>query len=113
MKFFIDTGDDDPVLWTTGVDAAELYGARVYAQSMPRTFDINIRLSESSFILLALPAWGELMRMPLEQRAASGDRRRSAARSGPLQPHRRTRRQLRHRRQADQFWRRKSAHPAN
>lgn len=28
--FFIDTGYDDPVLWTTGVDAAEVYGARVY-----------------------------------------------------------------------------------
>lgn len=45
-------------------------GARVYAQSMPRTFDINIRLSESSFILLALPAWAELMRMPLDARRA-------------------------------------------
>lgn len=31
--FFIDTGYDDPVQWTTGVDAAEIYGARVYANS--------------------------------------------------------------------------------
>lgn len=29
-SFFIDTGYDDPVLWTTGVEAAEVYGARVY-----------------------------------------------------------------------------------
>lgn len=31
--FFIDTGYDDPVLWTTGVQAAEVYAARVYAAS--------------------------------------------------------------------------------
>lgn len=29
--FFIDTGYDDPVLWTVGVDCAEVYAARVYA----------------------------------------------------------------------------------
>ncbi len=45
-------------------------GARVYGQSMPRTFDINIRLSESSFLLFALPAWAELMRLPLPERLA-------------------------------------------
>jgi N-acyl-D-aspartate/D-glutamate deacylase len=43
-------------------------GARVFGQSMPRRFDINIRLSEASFILLALPAWGAVMRLPLAQR---------------------------------------------
>jgi len=49
-------------------------GAKVYGQSMPRTFDINIRLSETSFLLLGLPAWGEAMRMPLpERKAAFGD----------------------------------------
>lgn len=32
--FFIDTGYDDPVLWSTGVDAAEVYQARVYANSI-------------------------------------------------------------------------------
>lgn len=31
--FFIDTGYDDPVIWTTGVDAAEVYAARVYGAS--------------------------------------------------------------------------------
>ena len=29
-SFFIDTGYDDPVTWTTGVEAAEVYGGRVY-----------------------------------------------------------------------------------
>ena len=43
-------------------------GARVYGQSMPRTFDINIRLSETSFLLMAMPAWNEVMRMPLDER---------------------------------------------
>ncbi|MBM4243871.1 MAG: amidohydrolase family protein [Deltaproteobacteria bacterium] len=45
-------------------------GARVYGQSMPRTFDINIRLSETSFLLMGMPAWNEVMRMPLEERRA-------------------------------------------
>lgn len=43
-------------------------GARVFGQSMPRRFDINIRLSEASFILLALPAWAAVMRLPLGER---------------------------------------------
>lgn len=46
-------------------------GARVYGQSMPRTFDINIRLAETSFLLLAMPAWNEAMRMPLAERKAA------------------------------------------
>lgn len=60
-------------LWEDSLKALDeqcARGARVYAQSMPRTFDINIRLSESSFLLLALPAWAELMRMPVAQRLA-------------------------------------------
>jgi len=52
------------------LDEEAARGARVYGQSMPRTFDINIRLSESSFLLFALPAWAELMRMPLPERLA-------------------------------------------
>jgi N-acyl-D-aspartate/D-glutamate deacylase len=43
-------------------------GGRVYGQSMPRTFDIHIRLSESSFLLFALPAWAELMKKPPAER---------------------------------------------
>ena len=46
-------------------------GARVFGQSMPRTFDLNIRLSETSFVLYALPAWNEIMRMPLPERTAA------------------------------------------
>ncbi len=46
-------------------------GARLFGQSMPRTFDINIRLSETSFLLYALPAWAEIMRQPLPERLAS------------------------------------------
>src|SRR5689334_7845612 len=51
-------GGPDSSLWSdslAALDAQAQRGARVYGQSMPRTFDINIRLSESSFILLALP----------------------------------------------------------
>jgi N-acyl-D-aspartate/D-glutamate deacylase len=52
-------------------------GARVYGQSMPRTFDINIRLSETSFLLMAMPAWNEVMRMPLAERVQGfGDPKR-------------------------------------
>jgi N-acyl-D-aspartate/D-glutamate deacylase len=81
-------------LWEDSLKALEeqsVRGARVYAQSMPRTFDINIRLSESSFLLLALPAWAELMRMPVNQRRAGfadparrEDLRNQAMLLGPL-----------------------------
>ena len=60
-------------LWSDSLAVLEQQaqrGARLYGQSMPRTFDVNIRLAESSFILLALPAWAELMRMPLPERLA-------------------------------------------
>jgi N-acyl-D-amino-acid deacylase len=58
-------------LWSDSLAALEeerKRGARVYGQSMPRTFDINIRLSETSFLLYALPAWAEVMRLPLAER---------------------------------------------
>lgn len=49
-------------------------GARVYGQSMPRPFDINMRLSENSFLLLSMPTWTANMKMPLaERRAAYAD----------------------------------------
>ncbi|MFM8412388.1 MAG: N-acyl-D-amino-acid deacylase family protein [Alphaproteobacteria bacterium] len=64
-------------LWSDSIAALEeenAKGARVYGQSMPRTFDINLRLSESSFLLLGIPAWAEPMRMPIaERRAAFAD----------------------------------------
>jgi len=58
-------------LWSDSIAALEeenANGARVYGQSMPRTFDINLRLSESSFLLLGIPAWSVPMRMPLPER---------------------------------------------
>jgi N-acyl-D-aspartate/D-glutamate deacylase len=58
-------------LWSDSLAALEeenAKGARVYGQSMPRTFDINIRLAETSFLLMAMPAWNEVMRMPLAER---------------------------------------------
>jgi len=63
----------DTTLWKDSLAALEeeaARGAKVYGQSMPRTFDINIRLNETSFILYALPAWNEVMRMPLAERLA-------------------------------------------
>jgi N-acyl-D-aspartate/D-glutamate deacylase len=64
-------------LWQESLDALDeeaAKGARVFGQSMPRTFDINIRLSETSFVLYALPAWAEIMRLPQgERRAAFAD----------------------------------------
>ena len=87
-------GGRDSSLWSdslAALDEQAQRGARVFGQSMPRTFDINIRLSESSFILLALPAWAELMRMPLPERLAGfndparrDDLRNQAVFLGPL-----------------------------
>ena len=46
-------------------------GAKVYGQSMPRSFDINIRLSETSFLLYGTPAWNAIMQRPLGERLAA------------------------------------------
>jgi len=55
-------------------------GAKVYGQSMPRSFDLNIRLSETSFLLYGTPSWNAIMQRPLAERiAAFGD---PAARAG-------------------------------
>jgi N-acyl-D-aspartate/D-glutamate deacylase len=43
-------------------------GGRVYAQSMPRTFDLNMRLSETSFLLYGLPTWNRFMSLPIAER---------------------------------------------
>jgi N-acyl-D-amino-acid deacylase len=49
-------------------------GGRVFAQSMPRTFDLNMRLSETSFLLYGLPTWNRFMSLPIDERiAAFGD----------------------------------------
>jgi N-acyl-D-aspartate/D-glutamate deacylase len=46
-------------------------GAKVYGQSMPRSFDLNIRLSETSFLLYGTPAWNAVMQLPLDARLAA------------------------------------------
>ena len=43
-------------------------GAKVYGQSMPRPFDLNLRLSETSFLLYGVPSWNQLMKLPIEAR---------------------------------------------
>ncbi len=56
------------------LEAERAKGGRVYAQSMPRTFDLNIRLSETSFLLFGLPTWNRFMSLALPERiAAFGD----------------------------------------
>jgi N-acyl-D-amino-acid deacylase len=45
-------------------------GARVYGQVMPRCFDMNMRLSETSMLLFALPKWKAIMDKPTEERQA-------------------------------------------
>ena len=46
-------------------------GARVYGQVMPRCFDLNMRLSETSMLLYGLPGWKKIMDMPLKDRAGN------------------------------------------
>jgi N-acyl-D-aspartate/D-glutamate deacylase len=53
------------------LEAQQARGAKVFGQSMPRTFDINIRLSETSFLLYALPSWNKTMQLPLAERIAA------------------------------------------
>jgi N-acyl-D-amino-acid deacylase len=43
-------------------------GARVYGQVMPRCFDMNMRLSETSMLLFGMPAWKAIMDMPKGER---------------------------------------------
>ncbi len=45
-------------------------GARVYGQTMPRTFDMNMRLSETSMLLFGYPTWKSIMDLPAGERAA-------------------------------------------
>lgn len=52
------------------LEEQEVRGAKVYGQSMPRTFDLNLRLSETSFLLYGVPSWNELMKLPIEARLA-------------------------------------------
>lgn len=43
-------------------------GAKVFGQVMPRCFDMNMRLSETSMLLYALPAWKAIMDLPKPER---------------------------------------------
>ncbi len=45
-------------------------GAKVYGQVMPRCFDLNMRLSETSMLLYALPSWKAIMDSPMPGRIA-------------------------------------------
>jgi N-acyl-D-amino-acid deacylase len=51
------------------LEAQQRRGARVFGQVMPRCFDLNMRLSETSMLLYALPGWKKIMDMPLKDRA--------------------------------------------
>jgi N-acyl-D-aspartate/D-glutamate deacylase len=46
-------------------------GALVYGQVMPRCFDLNMRLSETSMLLYGLPGWKAIMDEPMPGRIAS------------------------------------------
>lgn len=55
--FFIDTGYDDPVLWTEGVEAAEVYGARVYATLSSVSPAVAADTYLGKWSLIATPVW--------------------------------------------------------
>ena len=50
------------------LEAEQARGARVYGQVMPRCFDLNMRLSETSMLLFALPQWKAIMDQPVQAR---------------------------------------------
>ena len=50
------------------LEAERERGARVYGQVMPRCFDMNLRLSETSMLLFALPSWKAIMDLPSSER---------------------------------------------
>jgi N-acyl-D-aspartate/D-glutamate deacylase len=52
------------------LEAEQARGARVYGQVMPRCFDLNMRLAETSMLLYALPGWKAIMDLPRYERRA-------------------------------------------
>ena len=73
--------------WRRSLKALEAerdLGGRVYAQSMPRTFDLNIRLSETSFLLFGLPTWNGFMSLALPERVKASVNMMSASRICPV-----------------------------
>ncbi|HUA36387.1 MAG TPA: amidohydrolase family protein [Candidatus Binataceae bacterium] len=53
------------------LDEERARGAKVFGQSMTRSFNINIRLSETSFLLYGLPSWNAIMQLPVAERVAA------------------------------------------
>lgn len=53
----------------TALEEQQARGARVYGQVMPRCFDMNMRLSETSMLLFGLPHWKAIMDLPASERA--------------------------------------------
>ena len=45
-------------------------GAQVFGQVMPRCFDLNMRLSETSMLLFSMPGWKAIMDLPRHDRLA-------------------------------------------
>lgn len=52
----------------TALEEQQARGAKVYGQVMPRCFDLNMRLSETSMLLFALPQWKAIMALPVDER---------------------------------------------
>ena len=46
-------------------------GAKVYGQTMPRCFDLNMRLSETSMLLFGMPTWKAIMDLPFCDRKSA------------------------------------------
>jgi hypothetical protein len=55
--FFIDTGYDDPGAWTAGLEAAEIYGARVYGASGTHSPAQPAGTYTGKWQIVASPVW--------------------------------------------------------
>ncbi|NKB96944.1 MAG: amidohydrolase family protein [Pseudomonadales bacterium] len=55
---------------TQALEAQHQRGGRVYGQVMPRCFDMNMRLAETSMLLFALPTWKGIMDLARHERRA-------------------------------------------
>lgn len=53
------------------LDEQRARGAKVFGQTMTRSFNINIRLSETSFLLYGIASWNRIMQLPLKERIAA------------------------------------------
>tara|TARA_R100000005_G_scaffold96055_1_gene80372 strand:+ start:27803 stop:29476 length:1674 start_codon:yes stop_codon:yes gene_type:complete len=54
-----------------GFEAQQARGARVFGQVMPRCFDMNLRLTETTMMFYSLPSWKAIMDLPASERAAA------------------------------------------